>query len=540
MKKMYGIMIDISRGQIPKLKTLTNLIKFVKNSKINFLSLYIEHTFKYKKHPIIWKKNGAISPDDIKKLTEFAKKYNIEIIPSIQTLGHFEKILTHKEYAHLAESKFYSSLAISKKETYFLIEDLISEIAKTFNSDYINIGEDEVWDFAQGKSKIYVKKNGGEKKLFLQHILKVREIAKKYNKKIMMWADMFFKYPEIIKKLPDDIIILNWDYNNASVKYFKEKIKALTKNDNLQIICTATSTWDSLFPQIKIYQNNILNFHKAALSFKEKIYGEMLTIWGDDGNFNFLGESYPAISLFKEIHNIFNLNKLKHNEILSHSVQTIFEIKNKKISDIFLFFSELHKHLNLENSYELFKLYWSDPFFKNIILSKNFNIKYIKSLIKKSQDYLNIITKYAPLKNRLIWDEIVYKIILNNSLLRRIEISYYMYQIFEEIYNNLWNEKLVIQNIIKILNYLNYLKRDLKYLRAKYRKIWLKSYKKEGLLYNLRKFDRLINEINEKCRKFKIALKKYKKEGVGIIELDNSFQRVINAINGIFPDFFSF
>ena len=54
-----GIMIDVSRGQVPKIQTLKNLISYLSKYGLNFISLYMEHTFQYQKHPIIWKNSGA-------------------------------------------------------------------------------------------------------------------------------------------------------------------------------------------------------------------------------------------------------------------------------------------------------------------------------------------------------------------------------------------------------------------------------------------------------------------------------------------------
>ena len=44
-----GVMLDISRGRVPKLETLLDLAEKLADLKINELQLYTEHTFAYKK-----------------------------------------------------------------------------------------------------------------------------------------------------------------------------------------------------------------------------------------------------------------------------------------------------------------------------------------------------------------------------------------------------------------------------------------------------------------------------------------------------------
>src|SRR5437016_4924531 len=44
-----GVMLDISRGRVPKLETLLELAELLSDFKINELQLYTEHTFAYRR-----------------------------------------------------------------------------------------------------------------------------------------------------------------------------------------------------------------------------------------------------------------------------------------------------------------------------------------------------------------------------------------------------------------------------------------------------------------------------------------------------------
>ena len=63
-----GVMLDISRGRVPKLETLLELVEHLADFKINELQLYTEHTFAYRRYKSIWRSWGALTGEEIRKL----------------------------------------------------------------------------------------------------------------------------------------------------------------------------------------------------------------------------------------------------------------------------------------------------------------------------------------------------------------------------------------------------------------------------------------------------------------------------------------
>ena len=49
-----GVMLDVSRGRVPKLETLLDLAEHLADFKINELQLYTEHTFAYRRYKSVW------------------------------------------------------------------------------------------------------------------------------------------------------------------------------------------------------------------------------------------------------------------------------------------------------------------------------------------------------------------------------------------------------------------------------------------------------------------------------------------------------
>jgi len=56
-----GVMLDISRGRVPKLETLLDLTEKLSDFKINELQLYTEHTFAYTQYKSVWQSWGALT-----------------------------------------------------------------------------------------------------------------------------------------------------------------------------------------------------------------------------------------------------------------------------------------------------------------------------------------------------------------------------------------------------------------------------------------------------------------------------------------------
>src|ERR1700690_3342 len=63
-----GVMLDISRGRVPKLETLLELVEHLADFKINEFQLYTEHTFAYRDYQSIWQCWGALTGDEVRKL----------------------------------------------------------------------------------------------------------------------------------------------------------------------------------------------------------------------------------------------------------------------------------------------------------------------------------------------------------------------------------------------------------------------------------------------------------------------------------------
>ncbi|GAG17280.1 unnamed protein product, partial [marine sediment metagenome] len=98
-----GVYLDCSRGKVPTVKTLKQLIERLAHWKINELQLYIENTFRYASHPAIGVGYSPFTRTDILAVGDHCAAHNVRLVGSLASFGHMDKILCLPDYRHLAE-----------------------------------------------------------------------------------------------------------------------------------------------------------------------------------------------------------------------------------------------------------------------------------------------------------------------------------------------------------------------------------------------------------------------------------------------------
>ena len=290
--KRRGVYLDCSRGKVPTVETVKQLIERLARWKINELQLYIENVFTFKKHPDISKGYSPFTPQDILEIQDCCKLHHINFVGSLASFGHFEKILSLPKYRHLGEMPGFrgfpggTTLNPTDSESIKLVDDLYSEFMPLFEAEDFNVCCDETWESGQGKSKKLADKVG-KGKIYLNFLLKIHKLCKKYGKRMNVWADIVLQHPELLKKLPKNIVLLNWEYEKNGENIYKTQ--KIAKTGINFMVCPGTSSWQTHGSRLQNAMGNIKNF--AAQGRKYHAEGLLNTDWGDFGHRNFLGVS---------------------------------------------------------------------------------------------------------------------------------------------------------------------------------------------------------------------------------------------------------
>ena len=206
-----GLHDDLSRGPIPTTDYIKRQLRTCAEYKINLYSFYIEHTFAYRRHPLIGPRGGSLTASEVKELVAYARKHHIELVPEQQTFGHLHHALKWEKYSSLAEVPHGHVLSPAHRGTYRLVKSLYDELVPLFPGRFLHIGADETVELGEGQSRDLVEKEGlGQ--VYFNHIRRVTQILAPYNKRLMFWGDIALHYPELLPELPKDLIVMSWDY----------------------------------------------------------------------------------------------------------------------------------------------------------------------------------------------------------------------------------------------------------------------------------------------------------------------------------------
>lgn len=294
-----GVMLDISRGRVPKLETLLELVDHLADFKINEFQLYTEHTFAYRKYKPVWKDWGALTAEEIRRLDARCRELGIDLVPNQNSFGHLRYFLEHPPLRKLAEVKapyesstgdfvrFPSTLAPNHPGTLKFIRGLYGELLPNFSSKFFNIGCDETWDLGRGQSRKLCERRG-KGKVYLDFLRQIEREVSKHGRRMMFWGDIILHHPELIKKLPRGVIALNWGYEANHP--FEKEAATFARSKVPFYVCPGTSTWMTLIGRHDNAFTNLVAGAKAGR--KHGAAGYLNADWGDGGHPQPLAVSY--------------------------------------------------------------------------------------------------------------------------------------------------------------------------------------------------------------------------------------------------------
>ncbi len=294
-----GIMLDISRGRVPKLATLLQLADQLADFKINELQLYTEHTFAYRNYEPIWRDWGPLTGQELLKLDSRCRQLGIDLVPNQNSFGHLRYWLEYEPLKKLAEVgepyegsdgtflRYPATLAPAHPRTMPFLRELYDELLPHFTSPRFNVGCDETWDLGRGQSKRLCERKG-KGRVYLDFLKQIHREVTARGRRMMFWGDIILHYPELVKELPKDAIALNWGYEASHP--FERETQVFAASGAAFYVCPGTSIWMTLIGR---HDNGFANLRMAAeAGRKHGAAGYLNTDWGDGGHPQPLAVSY--------------------------------------------------------------------------------------------------------------------------------------------------------------------------------------------------------------------------------------------------------
>jgi len=296
-----GVMLDISRDKVPTTATLRWLIDLLAGLKINQLQLYTEHTFAYAGHERVWRGASPMTARQIEALDAYCRSRGVQLVPNQNSFGHMERWLCHEPYARLAEttSPWKTPWGTMREQrctlnpldpgSIRLVTSLYDQLLPHFSSRLLNVGCDETWELGQGRSAEACRRRGVGR-VYLDFLLKIYRAVRRRGWRMMFWGDIIFQHPELIGRLPRDVIPLIWGYEADHP--FAEQCAKLAEVGLTFYVCPGTSSWCSYAGRTR---NSLANLRIAAdCGRRHGAVGYLVTDWGDFGHPQYLPASFAG------------------------------------------------------------------------------------------------------------------------------------------------------------------------------------------------------------------------------------------------------
>jgi len=220
--------LDLAR-QMETMEFIKEFMGTMAKAGYNGILLYLEDRIRTASYPYP-ADDECYTPEQVKELLAYAETLHIEIVPCVATLGHAERFLAHPELEHLSELQgdMKGRFGWTKKQTfcpthpdfYPFLTKYLQEVAALFPTKFFHAGLDEFWDYCLcDRCKAAAPDYQAQEALFVKHVQIVDDCLKSCGKRMMMWSDMFEYYPEAQEKIPRDIIMCDWQYQEDVREY---------------------------------------------------------------------------------------------------------------------------------------------------------------------------------------------------------------------------------------------------------------------------------------------------------------------------------
>jgi len=278
--------------------TLEALIELFARLRFNQVQLYTEHTFAFSAHETVWADASPITAAEVVRLDAFCRDRFIELVPNLNSFGHFERWLRHPEYRHLAECpdgfeipggprRDHATTLRPGRAALRFLDGLYAEFLPNFSSTWFNAGCDETWELGLGASRRACEKRGTAR-VYLDFVLGVYKLAKKHGRRMMFWGDIVQNSPELVRDLPSDLTALEWGYEADHP--FSKRSRRFVEAGIPFYVCPGTSSWNALTGRTGNCLDNLMN--AARNGHRHGASGYLITDWGDGGHHQYLPISY--------------------------------------------------------------------------------------------------------------------------------------------------------------------------------------------------------------------------------------------------------
>lgn len=311
--RMLGIMLDCSRNKVFKIDYIKSYLAKLALMGQNTVMLYTEDTYQIDGEPFFGYMRGGYTLSELQELDAYAAGLGIELIGSIQTLGHLEQILQW-ECAYGSVRDTGGGLLVDEEKTYALIDKMLNFWKQALRSRRIHIGMDETHDLGRGK---FLDKFGYTNafELFNRHLGRVNELCRAAGyKRPTIWSDMYFRLSntmldyyddskpipaEVVAKIPQNVQLCYWDYYHFETEFYD---RYLTRHEALchePMMGSGVWTWGKMWYD---HAHTTQTVRPCITACRKHQTRELIfTMWGDDGGYCQYGSALAGLQFASDL-----------------------------------------------------------------------------------------------------------------------------------------------------------------------------------------------------------------------------------------------
>lgn len=272
--------------------------------------VYTEAGYRLPGEPSFGYQRGGYTMREMRELDQYAASLGIEMVGSIQALGHLEQVLKWAPYGKLRDTEH--TLLVGDPGTAELVEKMVAFWGQALGSRRLHVGMDETYDLGRGR---YLDARGYRPglEIYTEHLALVAETCARHGLRPMVWSDVLFRLaggsshydqdsrlPEKARAaLPADLDLVYWDYYSPDPKHYADRIAAHRALGYEPVMASGIWSWPTPWHDWRRTQE----FGGACVKACREAGLEelMFALWSDDGGYWDVDSALAGVALMAEL-----------------------------------------------------------------------------------------------------------------------------------------------------------------------------------------------------------------------------------------------
>jgi hypothetical protein len=305
-----GILLDCGHNATVTTEHFRTWLRRLALLGYNTAMIYTEAGYILPEEPCFGYMRGAYSAAEMRELDDYAATLGIEMIGSIQALGHLEQVLAWPPYGGIRDTEH--TLLVGEPKTYELVEKMVAYWSSVFRSRRFHLGMDETYDLGRGR---YLDRHGHRRglELYTEHLRRVTDICAQHGLRPLIWSDVLFRLastsgahyaqdsriPDAVREaLPKDLDLAYWDYYNEAPAHYQDRIRQHRTLGFEPVMTSAVWSWPTPWHDWRRTERcggACVDACREA-GVKEMIFA----LWSDDGAYWELDSALAGLTLVAE------------------------------------------------------------------------------------------------------------------------------------------------------------------------------------------------------------------------------------------------